>query len=68
MQTERGCRNGIISRSTNDDHTVLRSMAIKDFAPDTKLYVQVLRRFFTKDIINHLVFINWNVLSELPAH
>lgn len=41
--TDRACRKGKVSRATNDEHTVLRSMAIKDFAPHTKLYVQCLR-------------------------
>ena len=43
VQTDRGCRKGQISRLTNDEHTVLRSMAIKDFAPRTQLFVQCLR-------------------------
>ena len=41
--TDRACRKGKISRATNDEHTVLRSMAIKDFSPKTKLFVQCLR-------------------------
>ena len=41
--TDRACRMGKITKSTNDEHTVLRSMAIKDFSPETKLYVHCLK-------------------------
>ncbi|CAG5112983.1 Oidioi.mRNA.OKI2018_I69.chr2.g7137.t1.cds [Oikopleura dioica] len=41
--TDRTRRGGILSRAETDEHTVLRSMAIKDFAPSTKLFVQCLR-------------------------
>ena len=43
ISTDRTRRGGVLSRAETDEHTVLRSMAIKDFAPSTKLFVQCLR-------------------------